>query len=540
MSRFWLEVEVDGEILAPRQLITTVFFALNAERATEADMADDADRVDGYEGADLDQSAHASQTTGNPHNLSASDVGAATSTDTADQIQLHSALESAHHAKTTGFGELTGQAEDAQIPSLIARDAELDWTNLSGIPVGFLDGIDDGTSYIPGTGLDLSGTTLNVEVPLVLSSAGNSISIQGTNTGDGSGVYGKNDASGYFGFLGSNTLGVSGGNLGMGNFGYLGTSEYGVHGFTSGNDTADRGVYGEHANGNSGYLGGNGYGAYGKHESTSNWGALGNALAGVEANSANGKGVAGGSLNGDGVWGTSGHGNGIHGSSTNGRAGYFEGGGSRVAGATVYATNSNSTGIAGYFQNNSDDATAVFVQQGIGDVLRGFYDTGSGWDYAIRVQRNGWTTLSVLELTGGADLSEQFDVSGAEDEAIPGMVVIIDTDNPGQLRVSEEAYDRKVAGIISGAGGVQPGMLMAQKGSEADGANPVALTGRVYCWADASYGRIEPGDMLTTSNTPGHAMRVADHQQAQGAVIGKAMSSLDEGTGLVLVLVSLQ
>jgi hypothetical protein len=62
----------------------------------------------------------------------------------------------------------------------------------------------------------------------------------------------------------------------------------------------------------------------------------------------------------------------------------------------------------------------------------------------------------------------------------------------------------------------------------------------VYCWCDASGGAIEPGDMLTTSDTPGHAMKVTDYPRAQGAIIGKAMTSLEEGRGLVLVLVNLQ
>jgi hypothetical protein len=69
----------------------------------------------------------------------------------------------------------------------------------------------------------------------------------------------------------------------------------------------------------------------------------------------------------------------------------------------------------------------------------------------------------------------------------------------------------------------------------------VALTGRVYCLCDASSGGIEPGDLLTTSDTPGHAMKVTDHARAQGAIIGKAMTRLAQGeTGRVLVLVSLQ
>jgi hypothetical protein len=145
-----------------------------------------------------------------------------------------------------------------------------------------------------------------------------------------------------------------------------------------------------------------------------------------------------------------------------------------------------------------------------------------------------------LQITGGSDFSEHFDVDGATGEVKPGMVVSIDANRPGKLVVSRHAYDGRVAGVISGAGGVKPGMVMSQAGSVADGALPVALTGRVYCWADASYGSIEPGDLLTPSDTPGHAMKVADYAKAQGAIIGKAMTSLKQGAGLVLVLVSLQ
>ena len=58
--------------------------------------------------------------------------------------------------------------------------------------------------------------------------------------------------------------------------------------------------------------------------------------------------------------------------------------------------------------------------------------------------------------------------------------------------------------------------------------------------AAAASGPIKPGDLLTTSDTPGCAMKVTDHGKAQGAILGKAMGSLNEGKGMVLVLVSLQ
>ena len=73
-----------------------------------------------------------------------------------------------------------------------------------------------------------------------------------------------------------------------------------------------------------------------------------------------------------------------------------------------------------------------------------------------------------------------------------------------------------------------------------EGDQNIALSGRVYVEADASNGAIQPGDMLTTSDTPGHAMKGTDHARVQGAVIGKAISALPEGSGMVLVLVTLQ
>ncbi len=151
---------------------------------------------------------------------------------------------------------------------------------------------------------------------------------------------------------------------------------------------------------------------------------------------------------------------------------------------------------------------------------------------------DGRITTQELAITGGSDLSEQFDVRGATVSA--GMVVCIDAANPGKLVVSTTSYDRTVAGIISGAGNVKPGMIMGQRNTIADGEHPVALTGRVWVKCDARTAPIVPGDLLTTADIPGHAMKVTDYTAAQGAIIGKAMTGLDADTGLVLVLVSLQ
>jgi len=151
----------------------------------------------------------------------------------------------------------------------------------------------------------------------------------------------------------------------------------------------------------------------------------------------------------------------------------------------------------------------------------------------------GTTTTQTLEVTGGADLSESFDISHGE-EILPGIVVSIDPDRQGGLRVAQGEYDRTVVGVVSGAGGVRPGLVMGQSGTVAAGEHPIALTGRVYVLADTSSGPIRPGDFLTTSSVPGHAMRVEDHYRAVGSVLGKAMTTLEEGQGLVLVVMALQ
>jgi hypothetical protein len=162
---------------------------------------------------------------------------------------------------------------------------------------------------------------------------------------------------------------------------------------------------------------------------------------------------------------------------------------------------------------------------------------------AARLDVAGRARVKSVEITGGGDVAEPFRIAPRFGCAIePGMVVVIDPDHPGELVLSSRAYDRRVAGVISVANSLAPGMLMAARGNAyADGDHPIALTGRVWTKCDATESAIEPGDLLTTSGTPGYAMKVADPARAQGAVLGKAMTPLARGaTGVVLTLVSLQ
>jgi hypothetical protein len=134
------------------------------------------------------------------------------------------------------------------------------------------------------------------------------------------------------------------------------------------------------------------------------------------------------------------------------------------------------------------------------------------------------------------DCAEDFEISGPE-EIAPGTVVVIESDDA--IKRSDKAYDKRVAGVISGAGACKPGIILGRK-QQQNNKMPLALMGKVYCKVDAKYSPIEVGDLLTTSLTPGHAMKAVDPLQAFGAVIGKALRPLTEGQGLIPILVSLQ
>jgi len=133
----------------------------------------------------------------------------------------------------------------------------------------------------------------------------------------------------------------------------------------------------------------------------------------------------------------------------------------------------------------------------------------------------------------GADLAEDFEAHGPIE---PGSVVVaLGVD---EVAPAGEACDRRVIGVAAGAGGLRSGLRLGNRPGHAR--IPIAVAGRVYCKADASFGPISLGDLLTSSSTPGHAMRVADPAAATGAIIGKALGKLDVGIGLIPVVLALR
>lgn len=244
------------------------------------------------------------------------------------------------------------------------------------------------------------------------------------------------------------------------------------------------------------------------------------------------------SLFGTAIMGISSDGTAISGVSANGLAGNFSG-----AVQISYASPFDKPHLF-----LKDPADTGFARLRMQTGSRPFWDIAMGGDNSVRffangngdvmvLNTNGQLYVNVLTIRGGADIAEPFQMS--QRDLPKGAVVVIDEEHPGHLKLSSEPYDRRVAGIISGAGGVNPGLSLSQQGV-LEGDQHVALTGRVYVQADTATGPIKPGDLLTTSATPGHAMKAADSARAQGAILGKAMTGLEQGKGLVLVLVTLQ
>jgi hypothetical protein len=155
---------------------------------------------------------------------------------------------------------------------------------------------------------------------------------------------------------------------------------------------------------------------------------------------------------------------------------------------------------------------------------------------AAKLHVAGMARVEAVQITG-ADVAEKFPVS---EEVKPGMVVAIDPENPGKLCLSRSAYNRCVAGVVSGANGLPVGAVLGNLPGQED-AMPIALSGRVWVYCDATDHPVEVGDLLTTAERIGHARAVTDYERAHGAVIGKAMTGLqNEKSGLVLALVNLQ
>jgi hypothetical protein len=236
-----------------------------------------------------------------------------------------------------------------------------------------------------------------------------------------------------------------------------------------------------------------------------------------------------------------GTGNGVYGESTksDGVFGVTKGDGKAgVAGVCelpfngngVYGRSASANGVVGSSSSNIHAGVA-----GVNDNPAGVGIYGKGGRLAGQFEGDVEVTGDI-RLANASDCAEDFDVAGV-DKVEPGTVMVLG--KAGALFESRQAYDKRVAGVISGAGDYKPGIVLDKRQSPGN-RQPVALMGKVFCKVDAQFGAIEVGDLLTTSPTPGHGMKTSDPFKAFGAVIGKALRPLPEGQGLIPILIALQ
>ncbi len=350
---------------------------------------------------------------------------------------------------------------------------------------------------------------------------------------------------------------VQGNDDGPTGYGVQGTSQHGVGAKgASDSDVGVQGVVGSQVPGGVGGAGkpganptpiSAGVAGYGYHIS----GRISAATYGVYGTSETG---------GDGVYGSGS--NGVHGEESSGAGPAID------RGAGVFGTSRDNFGVVGTSTNNF----GVFGISTNADGVRGVSPTAehagvsainnsppldSGVPSAV-----GLSALSLgtavfakgnpaayfegnLKVTGdvillnatGGDVAEDFDVDESLMCVEPGTVLVISSN--GRLSESKNSYDTKVAGVVSGAGELNPAIVL-QRIATRGPRSPIALVGKTFCKVDALAGAIRPGDLLTTSDTPGHAMKVMDRSQALGAILGKALAPLERGKGLIPILVSLR
>jgi len=389
-----------------------------------------------------------------------------------------------------------------------------------------------------------------------------------SNEGSGNGIYGETEANTDY-----VSAGVMGYSVYTNTFGVLGESEHGigVEGRITNPNNTRSAVIGYNTGGGKGIAGysDNSHGVYGETRAAGSYEHAGvrgystySRTFGILGESDMGTGVQGRIINvantnpavtgwnegsGEGVYGRSVSDFGVEGETL--AAGYYEN-----AGVRGYSTYSRTFGILGeslygigvegrILEPTNYRAAVVGYHEGAGEGVHGYSANnygvlGEGATYGVAAMGG---MLAPKFDVGNPDLAEFVPTAGGNLEA--GDVVVISQKPNGEfgVRRATQAYDTAAAGIVSTAPGITLGV---RDGNIIEGSNeeevPLALAGRVPCKVDASFGAIAIGDLLTTSPTPGHAMRCDDRINCIGAIIGKALQPLEDGTGVIQVLVTLQ
>ncbi len=248
-------------------------------------------------------------------------------------------------------------------------------------------------------------------------------------------------------------------------------------------------------------------------------------------------------VNGDAIHIDGAKGHGIHIDSAGGQG--VDVAAANANGVQVYSAGKNGVAVASanwsgvYVASAGGDAIRVQTagQDGLRffeGVGRDYIRAGSDADLDFRVTKNG-TAYADGGWQGSADFAELIEIDGSEATFEPGDVLVISQEKDRAVTLSSQPYSTDVIGIYS----AKPGFVGSTHPMEDKYHNeiPVAITGIVPCNVSAEGGPIHRGDLLTTSSTPGYAMKATEVKI--GTILGKAMQSLDSGKGKIEVLVVL-
>ncbi len=272
---------------------------------------------------------------------------------------------------------------------------------------------------------------------------------------------------------------------------------------------------------------GNGQGLRAVTSSTLNNAAL---LGEASSGTGNTDGVRGrtSSSNGNGAWGENTApvaGVGVRGNAT----------GSGGTGVLAVSSNSSGGGAGLWAIGLSPTGSAAVFDNGAGGLLLLGSVNGA---HKFKVDGTGNVFANAFNV-GGADFAESMAVTDPREAYEPGDAMVIDSALRRTVTRSASAYSTMVAGIYS----TKPGVVANPYGiadPRLAAEIPLAVMGIVPCKVTAENGAVLPGDLLVTSSVPGYAMKGTDRTRMLGAVVGKALEPLREGTGTILVLVTLQ
>jgi hypothetical protein len=290
---------------------------------------------------------------------------------------------------------------------------------------------------------------------------------------------------------------------------------------------------GGNGNGIRGYATGTGLGVYGESQNST----------GVMGRSTNGYGIEGVTTSGSaGVWAHSTNGVGLSAHSDNSHSIYVDGAGSDglmvssagadgvgVWSATYSGVSVNSAGI-----NGVEVLSATYDGVHVYSAGHSYYGSGKKGAEDFAVLNTGEVRSKVGFATLAQDYAVMMNVQGLKSDYEPGDVLVISAEQDLMAGLCAASYSTTVIGVYTESPGFLGGQAVT---SQADGI-PVAVMGIVSVKVNAENGPIHAGDLLVTSSIPGYAMRGED--PPPGTILGKALGSLDSGSGEIQVLLTLQ